>query len=141
MTRVMASGVFDLIHPGHISYLNQAKSMGDHLTVVVASDATVRKKKHEPVTPEAMRAMIVGSLKPVDEAIVGGEGDIFDTVAKVRPDIIVLGYDQNFSEEDLAKQLSDRGFKDVKVVRASECADDLNATRRIVAKIREMGRQ
>ena len=141
MTRVMASGVFDLIHPGHISYLNQAKALGDHLTVVVACDATVRKKKHEPVTPEDMRAMIVGNLKPVDEAIVGTDGDIFDTVRKVNPDIIVLGYDQNFDEAALTKELEDKGFNRIKVVRATEAADDLNATRRIVAKIREMGRQ
>ncbi|MBR4686410.1 MAG: FAD synthase [Candidatus Methanomethylophilaceae archaeon] len=141
MTRVMASGVFDLIHPGHISYLNQAKAMGDHLTVVVASDSTVRKNKHEPVTPEAMRAMIVGSLKPVDEAIVGGQGDIFETVAKVKPDVIVLGYDQRFDEKDLQAQLDSKGMGNIKVVRANECADDLNATRRIVAKIREMRSQ
>lgn len=141
MVRVMASGVFDLIHPGHISYLNQAKAYGDHLTVVIANDDTVRRNKHEPVTPESMRALIVGSLKPVDEAIVGGHGDIFDTVSKVRPDIIVLGYDQRFDERELQKSLSDHGFKDIKVVRATEVADDLNATRRIVAKIREMGSQ
>ena len=141
MVRVMASGVFDLIHPGHIDYLKQAKSYGDHLTVVIASDKTVRKNKHEPVTPEAMRALIVGSLKPVDEAIVGGEGDMLDTVAKVKPDIIVLGYDQNFDESELKAKLKERGFDGIDVVRANECADDLNATRRIMAKIREMGSQ
>ncbi len=141
MVKVMASGVFDLIHPGHISYLNQAKALGDHLTVVVACDATVRKNKHEPVTPEAMRAKIVGSLKPVDEAIVGSEGDFLDTISKVRPDIIVLGFDQNFDEDDLKRRLEERGFGNIKVTRVAECADDLNATRRIVAKIREMGSQ
>ncbi|MBR6038579.1 MAG: adenylyltransferase/cytidyltransferase family protein, partial [Candidatus Methanomethylophilaceae archaeon] len=73
MVRVMASSVFDLIHTGHISYLEQAKSMGDELVVVVACDATVREKKHEPITPERMRVRIVGSLKPVDRAIVGGD--------------------------------------------------------------------
>ena len=141
MVRVMASGVFDLIHPGNIDYLKQAKSYGDHLTVVIASDKTVRKNKHEPVTPEAMRALIVESLKPVDEAIVGGEGDMLDTVAKVKPDIIVLGYDQNFDESELKAKLKERGFDGIDVVRANECADDLNATRRIMAKIREMGSQ
>jgi FAD synthetase len=141
MVRVMASGVFDLIHPGRIDYLKQAKSYGDHLTVVIASDKTVRKNKHEPVTPEAMRALIVESLKPVDEAIVGGEGDMLDTVAKVKPDIIVLGYDQNFDESELKAKLKERGFDGIDVVRANECADDLNATRRIMAKIREMGSQ
>lgn len=139
MVRVMASGVFDLIHPGHIDYLKQAKSYGDHLTVVIASDETVRRNKHEPVTSDVMRAKIVDSLKPVDEVIVGGNGDILDTVAKVRPDIIVLGYDQHFDEKKLESELASKGFEGIRVVRATECADDLNATRRIVAKIREMG--
>ncbi len=139
MTRVMASGVFDIIHPGHISYLEQAKSYGDELIVVVACDATVRRSKHEPITPEAMRARIVGSLKPVDRAIVGGEGDIFDTVRLLRPDVIVLGYDQKFEERALERSLEENGLPGIRVVRASECAEDLNATRRIIARIREMG--
>jgi FAD synthetase len=141
MVKVMASGVFDLIHPGHVSYLKQARSYGDHLTVVVASDATVRKKKHEPIMPEDMRATMVGYLKPVDEVIIGGTGDIFDTVSKVRPDVIVLGYDQTFDEGELMASLAERGMGSIRVVRADECADDLNATRRIVAKIKEMGSQ
>ncbi len=138
MKRVMASGVFDLIHPGHISYLEQAKRHGDELVVVVACDNTVRAHKHEPITPEGMRARIVGSLKPVDRALVGGEGDIFDTVAAVRPDVIVLGFDQRFDEERLSADLSAHGLGDIRVVRADEYADDLNATRRIVEKIRSM---
>lgn len=139
MVRVMASGVFDIIHPGHISYLEQAKSQGDELVVVVACDSTVRRSKHEPITPEAMRARIVGSLKPVDRAIVGGEGDIFDTVRLVRPDVIVLGYDQKFDECSLERSLEENGLPGIRVVRATECAEDLNATRRIIARIREMG--
>lgn len=139
MTRVMASGVFDIIHPGHISYLEQARSYGDELVVVVANDDTVRRGKHEPITPEAMRARIVGALKPVDRAIVGGRGDLMDTVRYVRPDIIVLGYDQSFDEDELRRDLSEAGLDGIAVVRASECAEDLNATRRIVARIRGMG--
>ena len=139
MTRVMASGVFDIIHPGHISYLEQARSYGDELVVVVANDDTVRRGKHEPITPEAMRARIVGALKPVDRAIVGGHGDLLDTVRYVRPDVIVLGYDQKFDTGELEKRMSDAGLGDIRVVRATECAEDLNATRRIVAKIRNMG--
>ena len=141
MVRVMASGVFDLIHTGHISYLEQAKSMGDELVVVVACDATVREKKHEPITPERMRVRIVGSLKPVDRAIVGGDGDMFDTVREIAPDVIVLGFDQTFDPEDLERRLAERGMPHIKVIRADECADDLNATRRIVRKIREMERE
>ncbi len=139
MVRVMASGVFDLIHPGHISYLKQAREFGDELVVVVASDETVRRKKHEPITPEAMRAQIVSELKPVDRAIVGGQGDIFDTVREIEPDVIVLGFDQNFAEEEIRKALAEHGLGHIRVERARECAEDLNATRRIVEKIRKMG--
>ena len=139
MTRVMASGVFDILHPGHISYLRQAKSLGDELVVVIACDETVRRRKHDPITPDYMRARIVQELKPVDRAIVGGNGDIFETVREIEPDIIVLGFDQGFSEEQLEKDLEAHGIHGVRVVRATETADDLNATRRIIKKIRDMG--
>ena len=139
MTRVMASGVFDILHTGHISYLEQARSYGDELVVVVACDATVRRKKHEPITPDTMRARLVGSLKPVDRAIVGCDGDMFETVRQVRPDVIVIGFDQNFDLDELRASLKEQGLGHIKVVRADECADDLNAIRRIVAKIRQMG--
>ncbi len=135
MVRVMASGVFDILHTGHISYLEQAKATGDELVVVVACDSTVRKRKHEPVTPEAMRLRIVQSLKPVDRAVLGKDtGDLFETVAEVRPDIIMLGFDQTFDEKELQAQLAERGFS-AKVMRATECSDDLNGTRRIIKKI------
>lgn len=140
MVRVMASGVFDIIHPGHISYLQQARSYGDELIVVVACDDTVRRRKHEPITPDYMRAKIVENLKPVDKAIVGtNTGDFFDTVRSVDPDIIVLGFDQDFDEKDLEKKLAEHGLGKVQVKRANETADDLNATRRIVEKIKKMG--
>ena len=135
----MASGVFDLIHTGHISYLEQAKALGDELVVVVACDSTVRRRKHEPITPEDMRARIVGSLKPVDRVIIGKDGDMYDTVREVAPDIIVLGFDQTFDPEEMHSRLAERCMGDIRVVRAGECADDLNATRRIVQRIRDMG--
>ncbi len=141
MVRVMASGVFDIIHTGHISYLEQAKSHGDELVVVVACDNTVRRRKHEPITPGEMRVRIVDSLKPVDRAILGKEGDIFDTVREIDPDIIVLGFDQHFDETELKANLEKRGMKDIKVLRAAECAEDLAATRRIIDKISIMGRK
>ena len=138
MVRVMASGVFDILHTGHISYLQQAKALGDELIVVVACDETVRKNKHEPITPEKMRVLIVGSLKPVDKAVLGKEGDIFDVVRDVSPDIIVLGFDQAFRENDLKKRLGENGLGHIKVARATEYAEDLTATRRIIEKIRKL---
>jgi len=134
MTRIMATGVFDILHTGHLHFLTEAKNLGDELVVIVATDATVRKHKHEPITPEKMRAELVGALKPVDEALLGREGDMFDIVLQVKPDIIALGFDQQFDEKDLEKRLAGRGLK-VKVLRLHKFEDDLNGTRKIIQKI------
>ncbi|MDR0334577.1 MAG: FAD synthase [Methanomassiliicoccaceae archaeon] len=134
MVRVMASGVFDILHTGHISYLEQARAMGDELVVVVACDNTVRKRKHEPITPEAMRARIIASLKAVDKAVIGNDGDMYRTIEEIRPDIIVLGYDQAFDENELRKELKKRNIA-AEIRRAGECGDDLTGTRRIVERI------
>ena len=137
MVRVMASGVFDILHTGHISYLEQAKALGDELYVVVASDNTVRKNKHEPITPERMRVRIVSALKPVDVAIIGNDsGDMFAILDEIRPDVIVLGFDQKFDENTLSEELKKRGF-DIAVKRADQSGEDLEATRAIIKKIRE----
>jgi len=134
MTRIMATGVFDILHAGHLHYLEEAKSLGDGLYVVVATDATVRKRKHEPITPERMRVEMVQALKPVNMAILGTEGDMFDTVRLIGPDIIALGYDQEFEEVRLVEELGKRGLK-AKVVRLSKHEDDLNGTRKIIQKV------
>ena len=130
----MASGVFDILHTGHISYLEQARAMGDELVVVVACDNTVRRRKHEPITPEVMRARIIDSLKPVDITVIGNDGDMFSTIESINPDIIVLGFDQTFDETELKDELRKRGIG-AEVRRAGVCADDLTGTRRIVGKI------
>ena len=134
MTRVMATGVFDILHSGHLRYLQEAKLLGDELIVVVATDATVRRQKHEPITPETMRLELVQALKPVDRAFLGKEGDMFEIVREVAPDIIVLGYDQAFDQKKLEAELAKRGLM-VKVVRLSKYGEDLNGTRKIIKRI------
>ncbi len=134
MIRVMASGVFDILHTGHVHYLTEAKRLGDELVVVVATDKTVRRNKHEPITPEKMRLELVQALKPVDRAVLGHERDMFKVVEEIKPDIIAIGYDQPYDEELLEKRLAERGLK-VKVVRLSKYSDDLNGTRKIIQRI------
>ena len=136
MTRVMASGVFDILHSGHVHYLSEAKNLGDELVVVVATDATVRRRKHMPITPEKMRLELVSSLKPVDRAVLGREGDMYKVVEEIRPDIIAIGYDQPFNEKVLEDDLRKRGLE-VKVVRMSGYSDDLDGTRKIIRRIIE----
>ena len=111
--------------------------MGDELYVVVASDDTVRKRKHEPITPESMRLKIVSSLKVVDKAFLGNSGgDMYSILETVRPDIIVLGFDQTFDEKQLESDLKSKGY-DIRVKRASQSGEDLEATRAIIRKIRQ----
>ena len=140
MTRVMAVGVFDLLHAGHLHYMEQAKSLGDHLVVVVAHDDTVRKRKHEPVTGQDLRRRMVEGLKPVDEAAIGNPPDvpIFDILPAVKPDIIALGYDQEHAEERIRASLEQRGLGHIKVVRVEGLSDDLDGTRKIIARILEL---
>lgn len=136
MTRVMASGVFDILHTGHVHYLSEAKKLGDELVVVVATDATVKRRKHMPIIPEKMRLELVSSLKPVDRAVLGKSGDKYEVVEEIRPDIIAIGYDQPFNEKVLEEDLRKRGLE-VKVVRMSGYSDDLDGTRKIIRRIIE----
>ena len=97
---VLAGGVFDIIHPGHISTLNAAKALGDVLVVVVATDNTaVKMKKRRPIHSQEQRQELVNSLAVVDLCLIGQENDIFKTVNLVKPQIIALGYDQVHQEQ------------------------------------------
>ena len=97
---VLAGGVFDIIHPGHIHTLNAAKALGGILVVAIATDKTAKKmKKRSPLHTQELRRELVSCLSMVDKAIVGHEDDIFQTVKEVKPNIIVLGYDQVHQEK------------------------------------------
>ncbi|MFO7990944.1 MAG: adenylyltransferase/cytidyltransferase family protein [Thermoplasmata archaeon] len=131
---VMAAGVFDLLHLGHIHYLEEARSLGDRLVVVVACDETVRKNKHEPLMTQDVRAEMVESLKPVDEVKIGYEGDMFKIVKEISPDIIALGYDQRHDVDMIRHELKKRGL-DIEVRRMGHYDNDLDGTRKIIRKI------
>ena len=88
---VLAGGVFDIIHPGHIHTLKAAKALGDILVVAIATDKTAQKmKKRIPLHNQELRRELVDCLSMVNEAIVGHENDIFETVKIVKPEIILL---------------------------------------------------
>ena len=140
MVRVLAVGVFDLLLAGHLHYLEQAKSLGDHLVVVVAHDDTVRKRKHEPVTGQELRCRMVAGLKPVDESLIGNPPDvpIFDILPVIKPDIIALGYDQEHAEERIRAALNEREMGHIEVTRVEGLSDDLDGTRKIIARILQL---
>ena len=134
MKKVVATGTFDIIHPGHIRFLEEAKKLGDYLVVIVAREKNVRHKP-KPVIPEEQRLRVVRALKPVDEAILGDEDDMFRPIERIKPDVIVLGHDQHFDEDWLRNELEKRGIH-AEVVRIRVKEDcELCSSARIVERI------
>ncbi|MEM3725821.1 MAG: adenylyltransferase/cytidyltransferase family protein [Candidatus Bathyarchaeia archaeon] len=137
---VLASGVFDLLHLGHVRFLEEAKKAGGkdaELIVIVARDSTVEKRKgKKPIMPENQRRALVESLKVVDEAILGYESfDIGGVIEKIKPDIIAVGYDQDGMEKTVKKYLDEHGLK-IKVVRIGKFSEDeLDSSSKIKQKI------
>ncbi|XGI83772.1 adenylyltransferase/cytidyltransferase family protein [Halorutilales archaeon Cl-col2-1] len=117
-TRVLATGTFDLLHPGHLHYLSESRELGDELHVIVARESMIDHKE-PPVVPGRQRRDMVEALDPVDTAVLGSEDSIFDPLEDLDPDVITLGYDQYYSEEELEEELEDRGFE-IEVVRVGK---------------------
>jgi FAD synthetase len=136
MVKVMATGTFDLLHMGHIYYLREAKKLGDTLVVVVATDSTVRKLKHDPITAQESRVNLIRELKMVDEVFLGYDDDMYTIVQEIKPDIIALGFDQIHNDVTIKNELKKRKLN-VKLVRLPkyEGGSDLDGTRRIIQKV------
>jgi FAD synthetase len=125
---VLASGVFDLLHLGHVKFLEEAKKAGGkgaQLIVVIARDSTVEKTKgKKPIMSEDQRCALVESLKVVDRAVLGYENlDIGEVIEKIQPDVIALGYDQ----EGMMKRVLDYVNKNklnIKVVRIGKFGEN-----------------
>ncbi len=127
-TRIIAAGKFDVLHAGHIKYLEDAKRLGgrrSELIVIIARDSTIEKSRGSPpVFPEDQRLIIVQSLKPVDKAILGYENtDKYQIIFDLKPDIIALGYDQPTNENELDKALKARKIN-AKIIRLKKWGND-----------------
>ncbi len=126
---VLAGGVFDIIHPGHIHTLKAAKALGNVLVVVIATDNTAQKmKKRIPLHNMELRKDLVRSLSMVDYAIVGYEGDIFKSVEIIRPNIIALGYDQVHQEKFIIDGCKKIGI-DVSIARLQSPIPDIKSSK------------
>jgi cytidyltransferase-like protein len=125
---VLAGGVFDIIHPGHIHTLNAAKDLGDILVIVIATDKTaVKMKKRLPLHNQELRCELVSCLSMVDAVIIGNEDNIFETVKLVKPDVIALGYDQIHQEKfisDGCKQIN----LDIEIARLKSPIPELSSS-------------
>ena len=134
MKRIVATGTFDFLHPGHLYYLEASRRLGDELFVIVARDSNV-KHKPRPILPEEHRLRMVAALKPVDHAVLGDKTDMFLPIEEIQPDIITIGFNQMFKEAQLRQQLSDRNLNP-EIVRIDKYADgDLCSSRLIVQRV------
>jgi FAD synthetase len=139
---VLASGVFDLLHLGHVKFLEEAKKAGGknaELVVIVARDSTVQDtKRRKPIMPENQRRALVESLRVVDAAVLGLEDfDVGNVIERVKPDVIALGYDQVEMERRVREYVNKHGLN-VKVVRLGKFEnDELSSSSKIREKIVE----
>ncbi len=134
MIRVLATGTFDILHPGHVLYLEKAKELGDELYVIVSRDALIHHKP-KPIVPESQRLRMVQALRVVDHALLGSEEDIFEPVVAIQPDLVVLGYDQYFDEEKLQAELENRNIECTVVRLSYQDTGTLSGTDAIIREI------
>ena len=145
MKTVLAAGVFDLLHYGHIRYLEESKKAGGpdaKLVVIVARDETVRKLKgHDPVIPEDQRRAVIEALKVVDEALLGFEEmDLVRVIEHIKPDIVVMGHDQQNIKAQVEK-VNKVLNSDIEIHQLTQFGiDDLNSTSKIKRRIVEEAR-
>lgn len=126
---VMIGGAFEIIHPGHLHTIEQAKKLGDTLVVVVATDKNIVKNKgREPVTKQEWRVKLVAAVRGVDVSVAGGTGSIYDTLEKVRPDVVALGYDQIHDPADIEAEARRRGLE-LSVVRLSSPLPEIKTSK------------
>lgn len=139
---VLASGTFDLLHLGHVRFLEEAKKAGGQdveLVVIVARDSTVESRRGDrPVISENQRRALVDSLKVVDEALLGYEEfDIGKVIEKIKPNVVALGYDQEGIEKIVRDYVTRKGLN-IEVVRVGKFEEDkLNSSSKIKQRIIE----
>ncbi len=137
---VLASGVFDLLHLGHVRFLEEAKNAGGKnakLIVIIARDSTVEKMKgKKPIMSEGQRCALVDSLKVVDEAVLGYEGlGVGEVIEKIKPDIIALGYDQAEMEQGVKAYVQTHKLP-VEIIRVGKFGENaLDSSSKIKQKI------
>ncbi len=137
---VLTSGVFDILHPGHLyllRYASKLKGRRGRLVVVIARDETVkRRKRRPPIFPARHRLELVRSLRYVDEAVLGYQPFSFKRVMdRFRPDVIVFGYDQDRLRREFEEQALEEGWR-VRIVNAPKMPrSKINSTSEVLGKI------
>ncbi len=135
MKKVMAQGMFEILHPGQLYYLEKSAELGDELHVVVGRDKWAVNRNL--VMDENSRLRMVRALEVVDNAILGSEESMFKPVERIDPDVITLGYDQDFSIAEIEGMLAEKGMEDTEVVRIDEYEGTTKSVSQIKSRILE----
>lgn len=122
MTRILAFGVFDLLHPGHLAFLKQARRLGNELVVVVTRDDVAKQEKgRRPRLSVRERMELVAGVRWVDRVVMGDPPQrYFSVIRRLKPDIIAIGYDQPCDVPSFRKTLTALGLPHTRIVRLKE---------------------
>ncbi|MEM4652015.1 MAG: DUF357 domain-containing protein, partial [Pyrobaculum sp.] len=106
---VMVAGTFEILHPGHLAYLREAWRLGYVVAVVSSDENAERNKRRKIVIPQQQRSEVLSSLYYVHKVVPGRPGNIFDIFEEVKPDVILLGPNQNVPEDVVKTEARKRG--------------------------------
>ena len=136
-TIVVATGVFDIIHRGHLEYLKSSAKLGDSLTVIVARDKTVEERKGKPFNNEQIRLEMLRALRCVDNVILGNteREKHLDTLKEIKPQILTLGHDQAPQEKELQTVLQKNLGHPIQVIRIHKQNGNYTKTQTIFKNI------
>ena len=130
---VFTNGCFDILHAGHVRYLNAAREFGDHLIVGLNSDASVKMLKGEsrPVNPQCDRAEVLSGLRAVDDVVIFDERTAEAVIAEVKPNVYVKGGDYDLSTLPEAKVVQSYGgrVEFIKLVEGRSTTNIINRLR------------
>jgi FAD synthetase len=132
--KTIVFGTFDIIHPGHRSFLRQVKKYGEYLIVVIARDKTVKKIKGRPENGERKRLRNMKDSGLADEVILGSLVDKYAAIKKYRPDVICLGYDQKYFTQGLKEELKKTGLEKTKIIRLKSYKPEIYKTSKLRGK-------
>lgn len=132
---MFTNGVFDLLHPGHVRYLQQARALGDVLIVGVNADSSVRRNKGpgRPINPEAERADVLGALACVDAVVLFDDDTPARVVRAIQPDVLVKGADWPADQIVGRDTVEARGGRVVRIA-----VENGHATTAIIEKVRAL---
>jgi FAD synthetase len=134
--RIVVAGTFDILHPGHVFLISEAAKLGEVIVVVARDENVVLAKDHPVIVPEQQRLFMVQALKGVSKAVLGKQGlDFLAIIEELEPDVLMLGPNQQMSNEQVQEELTRRGLK-TKVIRLEQLFDEypLSSTTKIIAK-------